>query len=74
MVPADDMFQQKTDEKSMTYHIFDIADDILIVGYDTNSKDHHKTPKWIMQLCQQENLKLNKNATSGVLEYNFLEK
>ena len=34
---------------------------ILTVGYDSDGRDHDKTIMWVMQTCQWENLKLNKN-------------
>ena len=42
-------------------NVFDIADNIFAVGYDANGRDHNKTLKWVMQIFQWENLKLNKN-------------
>ena len=56
------MLHQKSDDilKGLP-KVFDIADDIVIVGYDAESRDHDKTMRCIMQVCQQEQLKLNKN-------------
>ena len=41
---AGDMFQQKIDEifKDLP-HVFSIAGDILVVGYDSDGKDHNDT-------------------------------
>ena len=33
-------------------NIFGVADDILIVEYDTDGRDHDKTLKWVMQIYQ----------------------
>ena len=42
--PAEDMFQQKIDEIfKYIPNVFGIADDILVVGYDSNGKDHDDT-------------------------------
>ena len=44
--PAGDMFQQKIDEifKDLS-NIFDIADNILIMGYHADGRDHNRTLK-----------------------------
>ena len=31
-------------------NIFDIADDILIVGYNGNGRDHEKVLKWVIYI------------------------
>ena len=41
--------------------MFAIADNILILGYYTNWRDHDKTLKQVMLKGLQENLKLNKS-------------
>ena len=43
-VPVGDMFQRKIDEifKDLP-NVFGIADDILVVGYDVDGKDHVNT-------------------------------
>ena len=41
-------------------NVFGIADDILVVGYDIDGKDHNKTMQQVLQVCKQVNLKLNK--------------
>ena len=40
--PVGDMFQLKIDEifKDLL-NVFGIADDILVIGYDSDGKDHH---------------------------------
>ena len=39
--PVGDMFQCKTYEKfKISLNVFGIGDDILVVGYDTDGKDH----------------------------------
>ena len=40
---------------------FGIADDILVVGCDSNCKDHNNTIQKVLQICRQVNLKLNKD-------------
>ena len=37
------------------------TDDILIVGYDADGKDHDRILRQVIQVGHQENLKLNKN-------------
>ena len=39
---------------------FSIANAIVIVSYDTDGKDHNRMLRWVMQICQWENLKFNK--------------
>ena len=46
----DEMFQDLS-------NVFGIADGILIVGYDTDGRDHDRTLRHVMQICQWENLK-----------------
>ena len=52
-------------------NIFCIADDILIVSYDVDDRDHDKALSQVMQICWQKELKLNKNVISGAPEYHF---
>ena len=40
---------------------FSIADDIFVVGYKADGKDHDETIQRILQICRQVNLKLNKD-------------
>ena len=56
------MFQCKIDGifKDLP-NVFGIADDILVVGYDGDGKDHDKTLWQVLQICRNVNLKLNKN-------------
>ena len=35
-------------------NVFDIADDIFIVGYDADDRDHDRTPELEVQICCQE--------------------
>ena len=60
--PKGDMFQHKIDEifKDL-YNIFGIADDILVVGYHSDGKDHDETLWWMLQICRHVNLKLSKD-------------
>ena len=32
-------------------NVFSIADDILIVGYDDNGRDHNRTLRKVVQIC-----------------------
>ena len=56
------MFQQKNDEffNDMP-NIFDIADDIVVVGYEDNGRDHDTKVQKVLQRCREVNLKLNKD-------------
>ena len=55
------MFQHKIDEIFRELHkVISTAEDILMVGYDVDGKDHDRTLEQVMQICSNENLKLNK--------------
>ena len=56
------MFQCKINEifKYLPY-VFGIADDILVVGYDTDGKDHNEMLQQLLQISRQVYLKLNKD-------------
>ena len=41
--------------------MFDIANDTLVIGYDSDGKDHDATLQKELQICRQVNLKLNKD-------------
>ena len=59
--PAGDMFQWKSNEIFEDLpDVFDTADDILVVGYEADGKDHDKTLWRVLQMRRQVNLKLNK--------------
>ena len=62
LAPTGDMFQQKIDKilKNLP-DVFGIADDILVVGYDTDGKDHDEMLQKVLQICRQVKLKLNKD-------------
>ena len=62
--PPSNMFQSKINEifKDLL-NVFSIIHDILIVGYDTNGRDHDRTVKQEMQICYKENIRLNKNKS-----------
>ena len=49
VAPTGDMSQRKIDKifKGLP-NIFGIADDIFIIGYDDDSKDHDRTMSWLM--------------------------
>ena len=41
-------------------NIFGIADDILVVGYEDNGRDHDEIVQKVLQRCREVNIKLNK--------------
>ena len=44
------MFQRKIDESFNDMpNVFGITDDILVVGYEDNDKDHNKTVQKLLQ-------------------------
>ena len=61
-VPVGDMFRRKIDEifKDLPNE-FVIADEILVVGYDVDGKDHDDMLQTVLQICKQVNLTLNKD-------------
>ena len=56
------MFQQKIDEifNDMP-NVFGITDDILVLGYNDDGRDHDDTVCKVLQRCSKVNLKLNKD-------------
>ena len=49
---AGDVFQRKIDEISKGLpNIFGVADDILIVGYDADIRDHNISQRQVRQVC-----------------------
>ena len=42
-------------------NIFGIADDILVIGYDEDGKDHDEAVYNVLRQCKEVNLKLNKD-------------
>ena len=42
-------------------NVFSITDDILVVGYKENGRDHDETVQKVLQRCREVNLKLNKD-------------
>ena len=56
-----DMFQCKIDKifNDMP-NVFDIADNILVIGYDKDGADHDKAVYKVLKQCQDVNIKLNK--------------
>ena len=42
-------------------NVFGIIDDILVVRYDDDGRDHGKTVWKLLQRCSEVNLKLNKD-------------
>ena len=60
--PAGDMFQRKIDEifNDMP-NVFGITDDILVVGYEDDGRDHDEAVQKVLQRCRKDKLKLNKD-------------
>ena len=60
--PTGDKFQWKTDKifKDLL-NVFGTAGDILVVGYDSDGKDHDEMLWKVLQICKQVNLKLNED-------------
>ena len=56
--PTGDMFQRKIDKifKDLP-NLFGITDNILVVGYDRDGKDHDETLQRVLQVSRQVNLK-----------------
>ena len=42
-------------------NVFGVEDDILVVKYEADGKNHDETVWWVLQRCRQVNLKLNKD-------------
>ena len=61
-VPAGNMFQCKIDKifNDMP-NVFEIADDILVIGYNKDGADHDKAVYNVQRWCQDVNLKLHKD-------------
>ena len=51
------MFQWKIDKYSDSPNVFGIADDILVVGYDSFGKDHDETLWQALKLYRYTNVK-----------------
>ena len=60
--PTDNTFQWKIEEifKNLP-NVFGIADDILVVCYDSDGKDHDEVLWNVLQIYRHMNLKLNKD-------------
>ena len=55
-------------------HVFGNTDDILVIGYHNNGADHNETIRKVLEIYQEENLKLDKQKChSGALAYHSLE-
>ena len=56
------MFQKEIDEFfSGMPNVFNIADDILITGFDKQDRVNNATFDKVLRICRQENLKANKD-------------
>ena len=61
VAPAGVVFQPKINKVfKVLPNVFHITDDVLIVGYDANGRDHDRTLRCLIQLYCSENLKLKK--------------
>ena len=61
VAPVGNIFQKKIDVIFTMPNVFHISDDILIAGFDKQSKDHGETLNKVLRICRQANLKLNKD-------------
>ena len=58
VAPIGNMFQHKIDEIFRDLpNVFGFADDMLVVGYDSDGKDHNETIWQVLQICRNVNLK-----------------
>ena len=55
--PTGNMFQWKIKIFKHLPNVFGIADDILVVGYDSDDKDHDEMLWHVLQICRHVNLK-----------------
>ena len=47
-------------------NVFGITDDILVVGYEDDGRDHDETVQKVLQRCRKVSLKLNKGKSFQV--------
>ena len=67
--PAGEVFQHTIDEIFIDLpNVFGITDDILVVGYTSDGKDHDKTLWQVLQICKN----VRTNAISGALQFHSL--
>ena len=58
--PTGNMFQRKIDGICEELSdVFGIADNILVVGYNINGRDHKNTQQRVLHIGRKENLKLH---------------
>ena len=76
VAPTGNIILQKINETFKGFqNVFGIADNILIVGYDANNRDHDRALAGVIQIFQQENLKCSKNKCNfRCSKIPFLEK
>ena len=53
--PAGNVFQRKSDEIFKKCQMYLHCDDILVVGYKADGKDHDETVQRVLQRCRQVN-------------------
>ena len=57
------MFQRKIDNTFEDLpNVLSISDNILVVGYEADGKDHDETLKRVLHMFRQVNLRLNKDC------------
>ena len=62
VAPAGDMFQQNIDEAFNDMpNAFGIPNNILVVGYEDDARDHNEMVQRVLQRCREVILKLNKD-------------
>ena len=47
-------------------NVYGIANDILVLGYDDNDRDHENTLSRLLQIYRKVNLKLNKDRCHSI--------
>ena len=68
VAPTGDMFHCKSNKILRNLpNVFGIADDILVVAYDIDDRDHDEMLREVLQICRQVNFKTQKkiDAISG---------
>ena len=60
--PAGNMFQREIDKIFQDLpKVFCIVDDILVIEYEADGKDHDETLQRVLQVCREVDLKLNRD-------------
>ena len=62
---AGEVFQQKIDETLKELpNLFGIADDILVIGYKADRKDHDETLQRVLQVCRPSDFEIKQRQVS----------